>query len=89
MLLCLTESYLLAFCESDRKEELLKLLEVLDISKISSFNHVATIFKSLGRTQLQKFAEKFILELKTTGIQLCVSIYTSTLFLMLLHNSVR
>ncbi|XP_010906370.1 pentatricopeptide repeat-containing protein At4g21880, mitochondrial isoform X2 [Elaeis guineensis] len=63
----LAESYLLAFCESDRKEELLKLLEVLDISKISSFNHVATIFKSLGRTQLQKFAEKFILELKTTG----------------------
>lgn len=63
----LAESYLLAFCDSDRKEELLQLLEVLDIRKISSLDHVATMFKSLGRLQLQKFAEKFILELKTSG----------------------
>ncbi|XP_073009234.1 pentatricopeptide repeat-containing protein At4g21880, mitochondrial-like isoform X5 [Typha latifolia] len=63
----LAESYLLAFCESDRKKELLQLLEVVDVRKVSSLKYVASIFKSLGRFQLETFSEKFLLELKTTG----------------------
>ncbi|KAJ6792808.1 pentatricopeptide repeat-containing protein, mitochondrial-like isoform X1 [Iris pallida] len=62
----LAESYLLAFCDSDRKEELLELLEVLDVSKISSLKYAASIFKSLGRLQLENFFKKFILTVKTT-----------------------
>ncbi|XP_057950373.1 pentatricopeptide repeat-containing protein At4g04790, mitochondrial-like isoform X2 [Malania oleifera] len=60
------ENYLSALCESDRKEEILQVLEVIDITKISSVDHVACIFKSLGRLSLESFAEKFILALKAS-----------------------
>ncbi|XP_057465800.1 pentatricopeptide repeat-containing protein At4g04790, mitochondrial-like [Actinidia eriantha] len=51
---CIAESYfkinyLLALCESDLKEELLLLLEVIDITRFSSMGHLANIFRSLGR----------------------------------------
>ncbi|XP_059659603.1 pentatricopeptide repeat-containing protein At4g04790, mitochondrial-like isoform X2 [Cornus florida] len=59
------ENYLLALCESDRKKELLLLLDIVDITRISSPDHVATIFKSLGRLLLEPYAEKFILAFKT------------------------
>lgn len=69
----LTESYLLAFCESDRKTELLQFLEVLGIKKISSLKYVKSIFKSLGRLKLESFAERFLLELKVIGSMHSVS----------------
>lgn len=64
----IAENFLLALCESDRKTELLQLLETIDIRKISSLNHLASIFKSLGRLLLESDAEKYILAFKTSGI---------------------
>ncbi|XP_062169018.1 pentatricopeptide repeat-containing protein At4g04790, mitochondrial-like isoform X2 [Alnus glutinosa] len=61
----LRENYLLALCESDRKEELLQLLEIVDITKLSPPDFVANIFKSLGRLLLESFAEKFLIAFKT------------------------
>ncbi|KAM7261664.1 hypothetical protein ACFE04_020741 [Oxalis oulophora] len=57
-------NYLLAFCDSDQKAELLQLLNVVDITRISS-SCSASIFKALGRLSLDSFAEKFIFALKT------------------------
>ncbi|KAK8706080.1 hypothetical protein V6N13_049658 [Hibiscus sabdariffa] len=59
------ENYLLALCESGRKEDLMQLLEVFDITRMSSMNQVAVIFKSLGRLSLDSFVEKFLLTLKS------------------------
>ncbi|KAL2943867.1 hypothetical protein RDABS01_032214 [Bienertia sinuspersici] len=62
----LHENYLLALCERDRKE-LLQLLDIVDISRVSSLDNVAIIFRSLGRLSLEAFAELFILVLKDCG----------------------
>ncbi|MCL7046671.1 hypothetical protein MKW94_010101 [Papaver nudicaule] len=62
----LTESYLLALCESDRNEQLVKLLSVIDVTKVSSQGYLSNIFKSLGKRKLKIFAEKFILALKAS-----------------------
>ncbi|KAL3508535.1 hypothetical protein ACH5RR_027936 [Cinchona calisaya] len=62
------QSYLLAFCESDRKKELLLLLETFDITKVSSTEHVVNIFRSLGKLSLETFAERFLLALKINYI---------------------
>ncbi|GAV60856.1 PPR domain-containing protein/PPR_2 domain-containing protein [Cephalotus follicularis] len=59
----LRANYLLALCESDWKEELLQLLEVTDITTVSS-DYVESIFKSLGRLTLESFAEKFLFAFK-------------------------
>ncbi|XP_052177896.1 pentatricopeptide repeat-containing protein At4g04790, mitochondrial isoform X2 [Diospyros lotus] len=61
------ENYLLALCDSDRKEELLTLLEIIDITKFK-FLHLTNIFKSMGRLFLESFMEKFILALKSCDI---------------------
>ncbi|XP_011048290.1 PREDICTED: pentatricopeptide repeat-containing protein At4g04790, mitochondrial-like [Populus euphratica] len=61
----LRENYLLALCESDQKNYLLQLLETMDITKFSSLDHLASIFKSLGRLSLESFAKKFLLVLKS------------------------
>lgn len=55
------ESYLLAFCESDFKEGLLQLLEIIDITKISSAKSVEKVFNSLGRLRLESVAEESLL----------------------------
>lgn len=64
----IAENYLLALCESDRKTDILQLLETIDIRKISLLDHLASIFKSLGRLLLESDAEKYILAFKTSGI---------------------
>lgn len=64
--ICFQENYLLALCENDRKTDLLQLLETIDIRKISSLDHLASIFKSLGRLLLESDAEKYILAFKTS-----------------------
>ncbi|KAI4333810.1 hypothetical protein L6164_018571 [Bauhinia variegata] len=61
----LQENYLLALCESDRKEELLQLLEIIDITKLSSGKYIANIFQALGRLMLETLAKKFLLAFKT------------------------
>ncbi|KAF2285830.1 hypothetical protein GH714_008293 [Hevea brasiliensis] len=58
------ENYLLALCETEQKNELLQLLEIIDITKVSSLDHAVSIFKSLGRLMLEPLAEKFLLEFK-------------------------
>nr|XP_011469580.1 PREDICTED: pentatricopeptide repeat-containing protein At4g21880, mitochondrial-like isoform X2 [Fragaria vesca subsp. vesca] len=60
----LQENYLSVLCESDRTKEILRLLESMDITKLSSPNFVARIFKCLGRLLLESFAEKLLLEFK-------------------------
>ncbi|XP_026392488.1 pentatricopeptide repeat-containing protein At4g04790, mitochondrial-like isoform X1 [Papaver somniferum] len=62
----LTENYLLALCERDRDEELVKLLSVIDVTKVSSQDYLSNIFESLGKRELKNFAEKFILALKAS-----------------------
>lgn len=64
----IAENYLLALSESERKDDLLQLLESIDIRKISSLDHLATIFKSLGRLLLESYVEKYLLALKTSGM---------------------
>ncbi|XP_031280826.1 pentatricopeptide repeat-containing protein At4g04790, mitochondrial-like [Pistacia vera] len=61
---CIVENYLLALCESKRNSEFLQLLETVDITKVSSLDHVMSIFKFLGRLVLESFAEKYLLALK-------------------------
>ncbi|XP_031283036.1 pentatricopeptide repeat-containing protein At4g04790, mitochondrial-like, partial [Pistacia vera] len=60
----LLENYLLALCESKRNSEFLQLLETVDITKVSSVDHVMSIFKFLGRLVLESVAEKCLLALK-------------------------
>lgn len=62
------ENYLLALCESDQKKELLQLLEIVDIMKLSSTNSVANIFRSLGRLSLESSAENFLMAFKNCSM---------------------
>lgn len=66
--LTLAENYLLALCENNMEKELLQLLEVVDIVKISSMEYLTTVFKALGRLLLENILDKFILEFKTSEI---------------------
>ncbi|KAE9458187.1 hypothetical protein C3L33_09911, partial [Rhododendron williamsianum] len=50
--------------KSDRKKEVLLLLEIVDITKFSSLDNLTNIFGSLGRLSLESCAEKFIRALK-------------------------
>ncbi|MBA0580270.1 hypothetical protein Gorai_022497, partial [Gossypium raimondii] len=65
----LKENYLLALCESGRKD-IMQLLEVIDITRISSVNVVANIFESLGRLSFDSFAEKFLWTLKNNDYKM-------------------
>ncbi|CAH9107923.1 unnamed protein product [Cuscuta epithymum] len=62
------ENYLLALCHSDRKHECLRLLQNIDITRVSSLKTLSSIFSSLGKLILEPFAEKWFLDLKTTDI---------------------
>ncbi|XP_022716952.1 pentatricopeptide repeat-containing protein At4g04790, mitochondrial-like isoform X5 [Durio zibethinus] len=63
----LKENYLLALCVTGRKKDLIQLLEVIDVTRISSVNQVEKIFQSLGRLSLESFTEKFLLAFKRCG----------------------
>ncbi|KAL6125684.1 hypothetical protein ACLB2K_073738 [Fragaria x ananassa] len=60
----LQENYFSVLCETGRTKEILRLLESMDITKLSSPYFVARIFKCLGRLLLESFAEKLLLEFK-------------------------
>ncbi|KAL4201457.1 hypothetical protein AMTRI_Chr02g216180 [Amborella trichopoda] len=62
----LAANYFLALCENDKKLELLRLLEVIDIRKVSSSDCLAGLFKALGRLSMEDSAEKYIFALKAT-----------------------
>ncbi|KAK9151904.1 hypothetical protein Syun_010213 [Stephania yunnanensis] len=61
-------NYLLALCENDKKEELLQLLKIVDITKTPPLEFVPSIFKSLGRLLLEDHAEKTISAFKASEI---------------------
>ncbi|TVU33514.1 hypothetical protein EJB05_25337 [Eragrostis curvula] len=56
----IAESYMLAFAESGRKKDLIALLELLDLTKVSGSKYISNIFKSLGRLELENYAEKLL-----------------------------
>ncbi|GJM90129.1 hypothetical protein PR202_ga06379 [Eleusine coracana subsp. coracana] len=63
--LCFAESYMLAFAESGRKKDLIALLELLDLTKVSGSKYISNIFKSLGRLELESYAEKLLQGMKS------------------------
>lgn len=71
-----TENFFLAFCETDRVKELTELLNVLKINKVSKPYYVVSIFKSLGRLQLEEFALEFLSDISKAGM-LSISISES------------
>ncbi|CAM8970383.1 unnamed protein product [Rhodiola kirilowii] len=62
------EYYLAALVDRDRKEALIALLEVKDITKVQSVN-LTKIFKSLGRLSLESLAEKLVVACKTSDYE--------------------
>lgn len=69
------ENVLLALCESERTEEILKLLEIIDIKDLSSAESVAMVFQALGRLLLEPVAEKFLFYLKNSGNSILILIH--------------
>ncbi|KAL6629199.1 hypothetical protein ACP70R_028964 [Stipagrostis hirtigluma subsp. patula] len=61
----IAESYMLAFAESGRKRDLIGLLELLDLTKVSGSKYISDIFKSLGRLELENYAEKLLQEMRS------------------------
>lgn len=56
-----------ALSENDRAEEILKLLEVVDITRISSKTLIISLFESLGRSSIESDAVGFLLKLRSSG----------------------
>nr|CAB3445493.1 unnamed protein product [Digitaria exilis] len=63
----IAESYMLAFAESGRKEDLIALLDLLDLTKVSGSKYISNIFKSLGRLELDNYAEKLLQGMSSKG----------------------
>ncbi|CAL4890174.1 unnamed protein product [Urochloa decumbens] len=63
----IAESYMLAFAESGRKEDLITLLDLLDLMKVSGSKYISNIFKSLGKLELENYAEKLLQEMRSKG----------------------
>lgn len=62
------ENLLLALCESDRKEDILMLLEAFDITQVTSVECKVSIFKSLGKLSLESIVVDFMRTLKSSDI---------------------
>lgn len=71
--ICFAESYMLAFAESSRKEDLIALLDLLDLAKVSGSKYISNIFKSLGRLELENYAEKLLQGMRSKGNKSCAS----------------
>lgn len=54
------ESYMLAFAESNRRTDFVRFLELLDPRKISGSKYISSIFKYMGRFELENYAEKLL-----------------------------
>lgn len=59
---------MLAFAESDRKADFIRLLELLDLTTVSGSMYISSIFKSLGRLKLENYADKLLQEMRSKGI---------------------
>lgn len=58
---------MVALCEKDRKENLQKLLEIVEITKVSSPDVLRSIFGYLGKSLLESVAMKLLWELRDCG----------------------
>lgn len=58
---------MVALCEKDRKEDLQQLLEIVDITKVSSPEVLKSVFEYLGNSLLEAVAMKLLLELRDSG----------------------
>ena len=58
---------MLAFAESGRKEDLIALLDLLDLTKVSGSKYISNIFKSLGRLELENYADKLLQGMRSKG----------------------
>ncbi|CAN6458007.1 unnamed protein product [Victoria cruziana] len=63
----IAENYLWALCMTDRKNEILKLLEVVDIGTVSSLEFLTSIFECFGRLSLVNVAKECVLSFKESG----------------------
>jgi hypothetical protein len=72
---------MLAFAESGRKEDLIALLDLLDLMKVSGSKYISNIFKSLGRLELENYADKLLQGMRSKGNKLSAG------FLHLAHIS--
>ncbi|KAJ1277772.1 hypothetical protein BS78_04G028900 [Paspalum vaginatum] len=63
----IAENYMLAFAESGRKQDLISFLNLLDLTKVSGSMYISTIFKSLGRLELENHAEKLLQGMRSRG----------------------
>ncbi|CAM0947167.1 unnamed protein product [Alopecurus aequalis] len=59
----ITESYMLAFAESNRRMDFVRFLELLDARKLSGSKYISSIFKYMGRFELENYAEKLLQEM--------------------------
>ncbi|CAL1354379.1 unnamed protein product [Linum trigynum] len=59
------ENYFIALCESNRKNDILPLLDVIDVTRFESVEHISTIFNTFGRLSLESSAMKFLLACKS------------------------
>jgi hypothetical protein len=46
---------MLAFAESGRKGDMIALLDLLDLTKVSDSKYISNILKSLGRLELESY----------------------------------
>ena len=58
---------MLAFAESGRKEDPIGLLDLLDLTKVSGSKYISNIFKSLGRLELENYADKLLQGMRSKG----------------------
>ncbi|KAG7546642.1 Pentatricopeptide repeat [Arabidopsis suecica] len=63
----LQEYYLVALCEKDSKENFQKLLEIVNITTVSSPDALKSIFGYLGKLMLESVAVKLLWELRDCG----------------------
>ncbi|KAG2249036.1 hypothetical protein Bca52824_088664 [Brassica carinata] len=59
--------HLVALCEKDRKENLQKVLEIVDITKVSSAEVLKSVFEYLGKSLLESVAMKLLWQLRDSG----------------------
>ncbi|KAI4979608.1 hypothetical protein ZWY2020_016361 [Hordeum vulgare] len=57
---CIAECYMLAFAESNRKMDFVTFLKLLDPTKVLGSKYVSSIFKYMGRLELETHAEKLL-----------------------------
>jgi hypothetical protein len=61
---------MLAFAESNRRVDFVRFLELLDQRKLSGSKYISSIFKYMGRFELENYADKLLQEMTSKGDKL-------------------